>query len=256
MNPLRSLTSSPLSLRPSPLHTAPPFSNSINRPLDKILAACAPLPSQALFVGIADDGLPVLFNLRSASPTPVLVAADAGAGKTRLLQTIARAAEFNNDPKDLQYAVLTEHPAEWAGLEHAPHCQAILLFHHALTTGYLNSAASAADLAPSAQLVLFIDGFEALASDADLRHATEILLESTPVNVWPFVTLNTSIAQAAIPLLEAFKILLFGYMRDLKGVRGLAGRSDTSGIHELQPPSQFAVRQAESWLSFWLPEVD
>ena len=60
--------------------------------LGDTLAEYAPMPHSALFLGVASDDLPVLLNLHDPVPGPLLVAADAGAGKTRLLQTIAMAA--------------------------------------------------------------------------------------------------------------------------------------------------------------------
>lgn len=59
--------------------------------LAESLSRMGPLPREALFLGLASDGLPVLLNLHNAHPGPLLIAADPGAGKTALLQMIARA---------------------------------------------------------------------------------------------------------------------------------------------------------------------
>ena len=50
-----------------------------------------PLPREALLLGLASDGLPVLLNLHDPHPGPLLIAAEPGAGKTALLQMIAQA---------------------------------------------------------------------------------------------------------------------------------------------------------------------
>ena len=58
-------------------------------PLNEVLAEFGPMPPEALFLGVASDGLPVLLNLHDPIPGPSLITGDAGTGKTGLLQTIA-----------------------------------------------------------------------------------------------------------------------------------------------------------------------
>ena len=89
-------------------------------PLNEVLADYGPMPREALFLGVAPDKLPVLLNLHDPVPGPLLIAADPGAGKTALLQTIALAAGIMHQPDDLQFGVLTNHPDEWNGIEKVP----------------------------------------------------------------------------------------------------------------------------------------
>lgn len=226
--------------------------------LTQALAVMSPMPASALFIGMADDGLPVLFNLRDSSPGPVLVAADAGAGKTRLLQTMARAIEQVHQAVDVRYAVVTEHPGEWRHFEHSRHCERVLAFHQAFTTGYLHCAAlgQPSDIRSATSLILLIDGFEELISDGDLRDSAHALLRSpAPRGVFPFVTLNTSSTAFPDRWLDAFTTRLFGYIRDQPTAAALGGSHDHLAV-DLQPPSQFCVREGDSWLPFWLPDLD
>lgn len=228
------------------------------RTLAQVMASLAPLPASALFTGLAEDGLPVLFNLRESAPGPVLIAADAGAGKTRLLQTVARGIEHIHQPADVRYAVVTDHPGEWRPFEHSRHCERVLAFHQAFTTGYLHCAAlgQPSDIRSSTSLVLLIDGFESLVSDGDLRDSAHALLRSpTPRGVFPFVSLNTSSGPFPDRWLDAFTARLFGYIRDQPTAVSLCGSSEICA-GDLQPPSQFSVRERDSWLPFWLPDLD
>lgn len=227
------------------------------RTLAAVLESVAPLPPSALFVGLAEDGLPVLLNLQDHLPAPVLIAADAGAGKTRLLQTVARALERTHDPARLEYAVLTENPGEWTAFEHSPHSHGIFRFHHALTTGYLQRVAlgTSPSIDDPFSLLLLIDGLEALISDGDLRQAAHALLHSPfHGSAIPLITLNTSNAFIPIAWLAAFRVRIFGYIRDQALASSLS--SGPEFPNSLQPPAQFAARQADAWLPFWLPELD
>src|SRR5210317_15336 len=80
------------------------------------LSELDPLPREALLLGLASDGLPVLLNLHDAHPGPLLVAADPGAGKTALLQMIAQATVDMHEPNDVQFGVISNHPDEWGHL--------------------------------------------------------------------------------------------------------------------------------------------
>src|SRR4030095_3057577 len=89
-------------------------------PLSEVLAELGPMPTEAMFLGVASDGLPVLLNLYDHIPGPILIAADARTVKTLLLQTIALAAAIMHQPKQVQFGVMTSHPEEWSGWEEIP----------------------------------------------------------------------------------------------------------------------------------------
>ena len=250
MNPMSQIS-------PSDVHVGGLPAPAEARTLEAVLARLLPLPSSALFVGRAEDGLPVLLNLRDPSPSPILIAADAGAGKTRLLKTIARGIQLVHDPERVRYAVVTAHPQEWSGFENSSHCDAILGFHHALTTGYVHGAALCDQSAgPRCSLVLMLDGLEALASDADLRDASQALLrQPPPLGVMPLVTLNTSAAPVASSWLDVFRTRLYGYIRDSRIGTELTC-APASLTSDLQPPCQFLAREEIAWLRFWLPDIE
>src|ERR687897_3803354 len=71
--------------------------------LNEIIADFGPMPHEALFLGVASDGLPVLLNLHDPVPGPILITGDSGSGKTALLQTIAAAAGKPHPPEELQF---------------------------------------------------------------------------------------------------------------------------------------------------------
>src|SRR5690349_5130375 len=74
--------------------------------LKSLLAEINSLPQEALYLGQAEDGLPVLLNLFDPTPGPLLVTADQGSGKTTLLKMIARAVDLLHSPSEVQYCII------------------------------------------------------------------------------------------------------------------------------------------------------
>jgi len=99
-------------------------------PLNQILDEFGTLPREALFLGAAYDGLPILLNLNDPTPGPILIAGDQGSGKTAFLKTIAQAIPLTHKSKDVQFGVITDHPDEWKGLEEIKNCMGIFPTYH------------------------------------------------------------------------------------------------------------------------------
>src|SRR5215207_4204721 len=96
-------------LQPKPISAAPN--------LNGVLAELGPLPREALFLGVASDGLPVLLNLHDSHPGPMLIIGDAGSGKTAFVQSVARSVIQTHNQDDVQFGVITKQPDEWESLE-------------------------------------------------------------------------------------------------------------------------------------------
>ena len=107
------------SLSPAPIPVPPT--------MDSVLAKIGPLPHEALFLGVASDGLPVLLNVYDPVSGPLLVLGEAGAGKTAFLKSIAQALTQTHAPENLQYGIVTEHPDEWD--ISTKHCDGLFLAH-------------------------------------------------------------------------------------------------------------------------------
>jgi hypothetical protein len=226
--------------------------------LGEVLAGYAPMPPAALFLGVASDELPVLLNLHDPVPGPILVAADAGAGKTRLLQTITLAAGALHRPEDLQFGVLTNHPDEWSSLDSIPNNVGTFPLYHQSAEDFILSLASwAHDNKTSQQSVLLLlDDLEAASNlGFDARQNLRWLLLRGPARrVWPIITLNPSHMENILPWLDAFHTRVFGTIQDPRHVKQLDAVSAELG--SLNSGSHFTLREGESWLRFWIPSID
>ena len=222
------------------------------------LSELGPLPREALLLGLASDGLPVLLNLHDPHPGPLLIAADPGAGKTALLQMIARAAEEMHTPGDVQFGVVTNHPDEWRHLADDKHSVGIFPTYHDSAVDFLSSLSGWAHANKGSQqsILLLIDDLESMNDlDFDARQTLRWLLLRGPARrVWPIITLNAERATEVEDWLEAFRTRIFGKVWDDHTADNLTGIPGST-LQHIQAGLQFALREGNDWLKFWIPEA-
>jgi hypothetical protein len=224
--------------------------------LSRVLAEIGALPREALFLGIASDGLPVLLNLHDPVPGPILVTADAGAGKTAFLRSIAHAVIQTHKSGDVQFGVITNHPDEWEKIEATSHRVGIFPTNHNGAQDFLLSLASWAHSNRSAKqsILLLIDDLETMAKlnfDA-LQNFRWLLLRGPARRVWPIVTMNSGRYGQVLSWIPNFRTRIFGRTGNGRVVAALGGDS-ASALDKLEAGIQFSLRENENWLRFWLP---
>lgn len=235
--------------KPQPTQTLPSLSEVLNE--------FGLMPPEALFLGVASDGLPVLLNLHDPVPGPMLIAGDAGTGKTAVLQMIALAAGMMHQPDQLQFGALTSHPEEWNGFEEISNNVGIFPIQHQSSEDFILSLASWAHGNKSSKqsILLLIDDLEAISKlDFDARQNLRWLLLRGPARrVWPIITLNPNRMENAFPWLEAFRTRVFGPIQNIHIVRQMD--AENADLDSLNIGTQFAMREGDHWLHFWIPSI-
>lgn len=225
--------------------------------LADVLKQIGHVPPNALLFGIASDGLPLLLNLRNASPGPLLALADQGSGKTLFLQLLARAAARLLSPERVRYAVLTEFPDEWDGLQNEPHCLGIYPTYHSTAIDLLYNLACQAEAGASeTSTILLCDGLDGILRVDPLgQENLRYLLENGPqAFVWPVVSLGAARAVELPDWMAFFRTRIYGRIADMEVADELTPIPG-AGLNTLFPGAQFCMRQKSHWLRFWLPSL-
>jgi hypothetical protein len=234
--------------RPAPL-PAPPN-------LDTVLTGIGPLPREALFLGIASDGLPVLLNLHDPMPGPLLIPGEAGSGKTDFLKSIVRALLRTHKASELQYGVLTNHSEEWDEVDTTPHRVGVFPIGHSSAQDFMLSLASWAHANKDSKqsVLLLVDDLEVLARlDFDALQNFRWLLARGPTRrVWPVITMSAERYGQVLAWIPIFRTRIFGRIRNER-VAEVLSSDKASALNGLEAPVQFSLRENEKWVKFWLP---
>lgn len=224
--------------------------------LDNVLDEVGPMPREALFMGVASDGLPVLLNLHDPSSGPIMVAGDPGAGKTAFLQSVARGVAQMHAPEDVQFGVITAFPDEWEGFSDLPQSAGVFPVYHSSAMDFLYSLSGWAHANKESQqsVILLLDDLESMEDvDFDVRQTLRWLLLRGPVRrVWPVVAVNAQRASQVGDWLEAFRTRAFGHVEGESP--GLVEKADLPVFQSLKAGVQFTLREGRDWMKFWVPK--
>lgn len=227
--------------------------------LKSVLADVSPLPREALFLGMAEDGLPVLLNIYDPVPGPILIAGETASGKTKLLQTIANAADLLHPPDKVQYGIITPTPDEWkdlagnrnnAGIYSTEDENAGELLQSLVTWAHRNKG-------EEQSILLLIDGLESVTKmdDQVQQNLRWLLLRGTSRRVWSFITVNAKSAKEMTEWMDFFRTRIFGKIEDLENAYRLIGNRRQT-LNHLIAGTEFAIREGNKLLSFWAPSID
>ncbi len=231
----------------------------VRLPLDEVLEEYDRLPPGALFLGAAYDELPILLNLNDPTPGPILIAGDAGCGKTDLLKMVGDSIEQIHTPQEVQFGIITNSPAEWRGFDENKNCMGIFPAYERSADDFIRTLADWAhkNRHDKRFALLLIDDIEAvLKMDEDVRQDLRwLLLRGPNRRVWPLVTLDVARQAQVRPWLDAFRTRLFGSVKNLRSAESILPMRGAD-LHLLEPGKDFVLYENRQWVKFWVPLVN
>jgi len=237
----------------------PAVSFPVQPSLRDILDQFTPLPPDALFIGVAEDNLPVLLNLSDPAPGPILVTSDSGCGKTNLLRLFAHTTAMLQDPGDLQFGVITAFPDEWNILENSPNSLGIWPVFHETASELLSMLVSWAGRYRSGRqmVLLLLDDLSRVTGmdEGTTDDLTWLLLNGPARGIWPVASLNSSAVVDLSEWTRYFRTRIFGHIGQSRLAGALTGDS-AYDLESLFPGIQFTLQRQRDWLDFWIPSLD
>jgi len=240
-----------------PDEVAPPSKPEVAAPsLSSVLSEMGSLPREALFLGVASDGLPVLLNLHDPTPGPLLIVGDGGAGKTDFLKTLALGVQQTHRPEDVQFGVITSHVNEWDRVESSSHHVGVFPWVENKVQEFIHSLAVWAHTHSRSRqsVLLMIDDLESIIrlEPATLQELRWLLLRGTSRGVWAILTLNAERYTQVLDWIPMFRTRIFGRIEDESVATALGGDKE-SALNQLAAGVQFSLRENGQWLRFCLP---
>ncbi len=229
--------------------------------LEALIEQVSPLPPNTTIIGACEDGLHIFFDLADPRSGSLLVVGDRRSGKTRLAQSIAKAASMLNSPRKVRFAVVTPDMAAYDHLSAYPHCFRAL-------PSYSNEAVelvvSMAELAeqrrtgrlPGAVMLLFIDNLAYFLNglDSSILDLVSWLVQNGPESgVWTVATLDSEdLLEVDHNLLSRFGTRLVGRVSDPETAEYIGGGVPYP-FETLKSGDQFCAFLSGEWINFWVP---
>lgn len=226
--------------------------------LKKVITENWPLPDGAVFLGLDEDGLPVLLEPNDASPGPILIAGDDHAANTNYLEMIAKAAKLAKNSSD-RHAVLTNNNSKkWQNC--VKDSRLIYQLGTEAAEKLIPALAHWAYHNPTSpqKTILLVDDLDLFMSNTgdEAYNSLNWLLDYGPARgVWPIASFNTSdLKGKTAKILPKFGTRMLGSIQNAELVDAFG--ADKGVLDSLHPGSQFALQQGNKLTRVWVPTTN
>ena len=221
--------------------------------VNRLISELGPLPEEALLLGLAEDGLPVLLDLVDPAPGTIVVIGEGSSGKTAFLHSLARSADQFHNPGDIQFGAITPFPEEWRPLEDMPNCLGVWPDYHPTAGEFLLRLISWADalITGKQRVLLLLDGLDLMTElSAETRRDLHwLFLHGPERHIWPIVTINARRFDRLSSWADCFHTYIYGHISSEGLARSLTP-DPRPDLTSLTAGAQFCLQTGEGWLQF------
>jgi hypothetical protein len=234
--------------------------------LGEVLQAVQPIPPQTCLVGLCEDNVPFLLDLTGSDTGSLLVTGDPSCGKTQHLKVIAESAICLNSPHEVQIAVITNDPDEWANLRETPgyarYFIGIFAWYEQGASDLVNQLVSLGEdrssgRHPGATVLLLVDDLPGVFdADFEIQNGLHWLLEYGPCcHIRPVASMDAQLCPTNPFWVDTFRTFLVGRITSdsLAQSLGLCGVISTK---ELISNHEFSAFTGQAWTRYRLPIRD
>lgn len=227
---------------------APPTRRSARWTLEATVEQLGPFEPDNLLLGVAEDGLPVIYDLNNPNGFTLLLTGAHQPGLQAFLFHTARALAFLHPPGRIRFGLLSPVLSVWQPLTRLPHAEAILTAFDRTADDYIGYLTTWAwhihRHRPDQYRVLLIDRLDVLAKHLgeEAFYNLEWLLQHGPQHgLWPLVAVDEDRLAALPPHWQADSWLR---------IHGFSRNSSIPMLADLSPQGEFALQTPEGWLRF------
>jgi len=220
------------------------------------------LPALNSFMGVCDDGFPMLIQLEQTGNGAILIISDDPHGRTELTQLMAESSAGSNSSSEFKFTVIYSNELNWKPLLENASLGSYLLAkipasHEKATDWILQLALLAEERSfgrrLGANILVFMDEADFLrTADANVRSNFVWLCQYGPqFGIRPVISLSSEAALEMPELIQHIRTRIYGRMPN----RSAFHLSSFSGLdtEDFEEDRQYIVRSENSWIHFWTP---
>ncbi len=218
---------------------------------DAVCSELGSIPDGALFLGMGNDGLPLLLNMNDSMPGAILVVGDEHSGKTDFLKNVARFIERSFKDDVVQFAVITKDVSAWSDFN-SKHCAGVIsIYENASRDLVLSLSAWAHCNRRNQAVVLLIDGIEKTNNwnTESMDDLQWLLNNGAQKKVWTIASLSSETLSHWESSIQYFRTLIYGHC-DIREVN-----TSLPDFSYLYSGNQFVMMEGNDWFNFWIPSV-
>lgn len=197
-----------------------PGSSPPSPSLIKTIQEFRPFPEKTVILGVCDDHLPLVIDLKNPRSGSILITGEPGCGKTNLLETIAESACLIDVPDSISFCIISSTPDEFAHLYNHRHCQALVAPYERVAGEIILELSAIAEQRRSGRergpafLLIIDDIFPLLTQYFDFNtftHLKWLILNGPRSQVWPMITVqNNWLQEIKTEFLNSFPFHICG----------------------------------------------